>query len=567
MGARDYENDTFEYTLGGRDASLFDINASTGQLETSETLNYESNSSHTVTVSVSDSKDNAGSADTATDATITVTVMVEDVNEAPELEGDTAIDYEENGVDQVIEYTAKDPEGSSVMWAVSGIDANDFYFNDGKLEFNTPPDYENPTDRVGGNANGLDNIYEVVVTVSDGAQSNPVPVTVTVTDENEPFKLEGAAAFDHDENDTGSVGTFRVVDDPENGPIEWTLTGTDRSDFTIDSGVLSFAEVPDYDGPADSNGDNRYHVTVNAHDGNNDNRQSLRVTVTVIDLDEPGKVTLDGLQPQVGTRLRATLADPDRGQSGLTWDWESGPSRSGPWTAITGAGSRSYTPVDGDAGSYLRATASYADTHGTGKTERAVSANPVQAKPVVPNTPPEFPVTETGMRSVDENTAQDTNTGRLVGTAVTADDADNDQLTYSLSGSHAASFDIDPVTGQIETKTQLNYEARSTHSVTVTATDPSNASDSIEVTISVTNLEEDGAVTFSAEFPTVGRSLTATVTDPDGGVSNDSWEWYRSTSRSGPWTIIDGAESQSYTPVDADLDHHLQARVRYTDPP
>ena len=47
------------------------------------------------------------------------------------------------------------------------------------------------------------------------------------------------------------------------------------------------------------------------------------------------------------------------------------------------------------------------------------------------NSAPEFPSSETGARSVDENTAA----GRSIGTPVAATDADNDRRTYSISGS------------------------------------------------------------------------------------------------------------------------------------
>ena len=66
------------------------------------------------------------------------------------------------------------------------------------------------------------------------------------------------------------------------------------------------------------------------------------------------------------------------------------------------------------------------------------------------NTAPVFsdsegnPITE-AVRSVVENTAA----GENVGAPVTAMDADNDTLTYSLGGTDMASFDIDSATGQI----------------------------------------------------------------------------------------------------------------------
>ena len=47
-------SDTLTYTLGGTDASSFSINNSTGQLQTSAALDYETKASYAVTVSVSD---------------------------------------------------------------------------------------------------------------------------------------------------------------------------------------------------------------------------------------------------------------------------------------------------------------------------------------------------------------------------------------------------------------------------------------------------------------------------------------------------------------------------------
>ena len=59
-------------------------------------------------------------------------------------------------------------------------------------------------------------------------------------------------------------------------------------------------------------------------------------------------------------------------------------------------------------------------------------------------------------RWVDENTRAGQNVGRVF-----ADDADNDRLTYRLSGADAGLFEIDPSTGQIRTKAGVtyNYEA------------------------------------------------------------------------------------------------------------
>ena len=94
--------------------------------------------------------------------------------------------------------------------------------------------------------------------------------------------------------------------------------------------------------------------------------------------DRAGTVTLSSTQPRVDTRVTATLTDPDGSISNLTWQWASSPNGSSNWAPISGSASARYTPVSGDVGNYLRATASYTDGHGAGKSAQAVSANPVE---------------------------------------------------------------------------------------------------------------------------------------------------------------------------------------------
>ena len=109
------------------------------------------------------------------------------------------------------------------------------------------------------------------------------------------------------------------------------------------------------------------------------------------------------------------------------------------------------------------------------------------------NAPPEF-ADETADRSALENSPP----GMSVGEPVAAADADNDALTYSISGTDASLFRIDSAGGQITvgTGTALDYETRSSYAVTVTASDPSGASDTVTVAIMVTDVRvsEDAAV-------------------------------------------------------------------------
>ena len=81
---------------------------------------------------------------------------------------------------------------------------------------------------------------------------------------------------------------------------------------------------------------------------------------------------------------------------------------------------------------------------------------------------------------------------RTVGTAVTATDADGDQITYSLDGSDAAFFSINSSTGQISTRIDesYDYEAKASYSVTLEAVDGHGGSDTVAVTINLTDVDE-----------------------------------------------------------------------------
>ena len=176
------------------------------------------------------------------------------------------------------------------------------------------------------------------------------------------------------------------------------------------------------------------------------------------------------------------------------------------------------------------------------------------------NNAPQFPYTETGVRSVAENTPA----GEHVGAPVAATDADNDVLTYTLSGADMDSFAIDSATGQLMTMEALDFETKASYSLTVAASDGEDESIVI-VTVTVTNVEEEGTVALSTEDPRVGTAITATLTDDDGGVTGPTWQWASSDAIEGTYTNIEDATSDSYTPVDGDANMYLRATASYTD--
>ena len=79
-------------------------------------------------------------------------------------------------------------------------------------------------------------------------------------------------------------------------------------------------------------------------------------------------------------------------------------------------------------------------------------------------------------RDVKENRARSS----VVGAPVAATDADNDTLYYSLSGTDAATFTIEENSGQLLLTHPLNYERKSSYSVTVEASDRKDAAGNAE---------------------------------------------------------------------------------------
>ena len=152
-----------------------------------------------------------------------------------------------------------------------------------------------------------------------------------------------------------------------------------------------------------------------------------------------------------------------------------------------------------------------------------------------------------------------------IGSPVAATDAEGDTVTYSLGGTDATQFQIDASSGQLQTSKHLDYERVNTYEVVVTASDLSNPQGAtIPVQIILTNEEELGALTLSSTQPQVGTQLTATLTDPDGGITGQSWSWQRSLNGSS-WIPIANAGGGRYIPVDTDLNHYLRVTVQYTD--
>ncbi len=537
----DYHGDVSEgsvsWSLSGDDAGAFSVNTD-GLLRFKASPDYEdeddqnADNDYLVTVEAT--------VETETDSytgSLEVVVTVTDDDEAPVVSGRTSVNYPENSTAAVADYDAEDPEGAAITWSLAGDDDGAFHIdNGGVLTFRMSPDYEAPP------AANRDNVYNVTVQASDGNETGTRAVTVTVTNDDEPPVISGPATVGYDEGDTGQVADYDAPD-PEGATIVWSLSGSDANDFSIDAnGVLRFNSPPDFE-----TGGGSYTVTVRASDGANPVTQP--VTVTVNNLDEQGTVTLSSAQPQVGTLLFATFDDPDGTTSNESWTWARSTDGSS-WTDISAVLSRFYTPVADDVGNYLRVTVSYDDGHGSGKNAQESTDRQVRAAPVS-NQDPVFSE-QTPARSVMENSGP----GTPVGAPVTADDPDGDTLTYAISGGRTDLFSVEG-NGQIRVKpgATLDYETGTTsYSITLEAADPSDAVASVDVSITITDVDEP-PVAINDEARTSEDTawefdVLANDEDPEDPSGQSLTISLRQSPANGVVKLADDSKKVSYTPRD-----------------
>ena len=555
---------------------------SAGQVKTSAGLDFEMVPSHVVPLYVRDSKAPGGAGDSIWDDSIKVTINVNDVNEAPTITGDTAPDVDENTT-TVGTYTVSDLDPADThTWSIDSdttVEENQdgalFQIGptSGVLSFVNAPDYETP----GSATTPPSNTYQVTIVATDSgspAMSDTYEVIVDVDDVNEPPAITSTGSSHTSISKPEGTGpsdplATYAADDPEDDTLTWTLDGPDEADFTINSstGVLRFQALTDYEDPRDAGTNNVYNVTVEVKDTDGSAvDDSINVVVTITNIDEAGTVTLPSTIT-AGQAATATLTDHDGTTSNVTWQWSRGDTALGSFDDISGATSNPYTPVAADVGKYLKATASYTDPHGSGKSATSAASSQVASG----NVDPSFPSTESGMRSVPENSGANVS----VGSPVSATGGDSDPLHYSLSGDDASSFTIVSTSGQIQTKSGVtyNYEGTNSYDVTVSVRDNKDLAgntdsaddDSIDVTISLSNVDEAGTVTISGT-ESGGEELTASVSDIDGMVSNVTWQWALGASASGPFAPISGATNNTYTTVAVDVNRYLQATASYTDP-
>ena len=109
-------------------------------------------------------------------------------NSAPTFTSAASASVVENTAGTAYSVKATDAQGDSITYSISGgADASAFTLSGNALAFATPPNYDLP-----GDANG-DNVYEVVLTASDGKLSSTLTLNLTVTNDREGISVKRIA--------------------------------------------------------------------------------------------------------------------------------------------------------------------------------------------------------------------------------------------------------------------------------------------------------------------------------------------------------------------------------------
>ena len=522
--AADPERRTITWLVGGPDGSDFRI-SETGALTFASPPDYESpggvnGNEYLVTVRAQDDGGNTASLD--------VTVTVTPVNEPPTVTGDTAPTVDENSETFSRRYNASDPEGvaSTFTWSLSGTDGGDFNIDrsTGELTFRNTPNYESPAD------SNRNNEYRLTVVATDeGRLRGSLDVTVVVNDVNEAPEFTSSSksrtSFTHPENSASALYTYQATD-PERGTITWSVSGTDDDDFDIsETGVLTFANVPDFENPVDSNRDNEYLVTVQARD-DGFNSVELEVTVNVTNstgAEEPTITTtsspaLTYQENGTGTVYTFRATDPQRGT--ITWSLDgddAGDFLIGESGALTFGNPPDFeNPTDRDRDNVYEMTVVVTDDQGLTDRVHITVTVTNDAEGVEPTISTRRPPT-----TYRENRTSTVYTFR-------ASDPQRQILTWSLEGDDRGDFDLSD-TGAMTFISPPDFESPvddgsdNEYELTVIVTDEDGNADELSFTITVTDVNEGPEVTSGGASFTVqenrdwaGASFTAS--DPEGGA-------------------------------------------------
>ena len=393
LEATDPEDDpiTGWSVTGGADSALFTLTTG-GELYFITPPNYENpkddgrDNSYEVKVTARDGTDDS--------APLTLSVNVSNANEPPDAPNSVTVSANTANPTTALDVSWAMPDTTGIP-AITGCDVQ--YRELGQDDWTAHTFSGTGTETTIGGLN-TGTTYEVQVRakndegtsawsthVSGGTETpNPTPGTRSSSggggEESNTAPRFDASTVTLRVNENSAEGAH--VDSPviakdrdSNDRITYSLSGDDAAVFRLDrsSGQITVA------GELDFETKDTYFVTMIATDRGRLNDE-IGITIEVINVDEPGAVTLSSDEPETSRTITAKLTDLDGSLSDVLWQWQI-TSDGTAWISVEGASSPGYTPVSNDETMRLRATAAYTDGHGPDKVAESVATSPVLPSP------------------------------------------------------------------------------------------------------------------------------------------------------------------------------------------
>ena len=545
---------TLTYSLGGTDAGAFNIGSSTGVVTLKASANFEAKSSYSFNVIATD--DGTGNLSDTEAVTLTITNRDESAPTITSTATATAIS-ENSGASQVI-YTAistdtTDYMGGSTTYSLkSGSDAGlTIDASSGAVTLTVNPNFEAKSS------------YDFTVVATDAA-SNATEKAVTLAinnlDEVAPTITSGATATAINENSGASQVVYKVTStdtgDAASAGVSYSLkVGSDAALFSVNAstGAVTLTANPNFEAKSS------YAFTVKASDGVNAATEQA-VSLAINNLDE--------VAPTITSGATATAINENSGAAQVVYTAISTDTGD----IATGSTVYSLKAATGDVSAFsINATTGAVTLTGNPDfetkpsysftvvaTDAASNASEKLVALAITNLDEVAPTITSGATATAIN--ENSGAAQVVYTVTSTDTADiSAGVSYSLGGTDAGLFSISSSTGAVTLSANPNFEAKSSYSFTVLASDGVNTATEKAVSLAINNVNEGHTGNVSISGSVIeGQTLSAsdTLADPD-GLGNISYQW-----KAGGVTVGGGS---SYTLSKSDVGKTINVLASYVD--
>jgi len=473
----------YTITISGDDAELVAFDAETSSINLISALDYETQTQLSFTVTIE--------SENADVSEIEVLLDVSNIDEPIELTSTLVADSFAESLDLqsvILENTALDPEGETISYTLSGEGSENFSVDaNGNIILQTALDYETATS------------YALTLTASDGVNETVYEINFSITDVDEAPSLSSSlAASSFAENvATGTTIATASATDPEAQDITYSLSGTGSDNFAVSSdGTITTAASLDYETTTS------YALTLTASDGTNSTSNTINISVADVDVVEISVADVVELSIALASSSISLSETATSGTSVTTTTTTTDGSATVSYS-LSGTGSDSFA-VSSDGTITTAASLDYETTTSFSLTLTATDGTNTVTESLTIN------LTDVDLALSSSLASSSQNENISTGTSIATSSSSNAEGTVSYSLTDADNkFTINSSTGAVTLANALDYETKTSHQFTITATD------------GVTTTSETFTLTVGDVTEAIS-SLSVTLANSGAAISEDS---------------------------------------------